>query len=180
MEQIGINVPSAEMARLPLRENFRPQGINRRIIKRSWTKFKTNLISNFSHLSSFLSIPQFQQARTASNFDNWQQAGLDKFCNLGNEQGIYSEEYVSKKLGDFSLSVSVQTGMKFGGLLKKKYVLFQPHFEQWRILTQKRNDYQKFIDYYCLCSKIRIFLDNSSKKIYILKCGITYRSKFAF
>lgn len=48
-----------------------------------------SLISEISPLSSLVYL-QFWQAQLASDFENWGRAGLDKFCNLGDESGMFS------------------------------------------------------------------------------------------
>lgn len=99
MEQTGMEIPLSEIALLPDSKLFKTRGLNDKVFKRTWNKYRKHLIPRSSLLSSFLAYPQFWDALLASNFENWKKAGLDKFFNLGNELDMFSEEVIINKLG---------------------------------------------------------------------------------
>lgn len=80
------------------------------VFQRIWSRYKCKLISDFSPLPSFLLLPQFQQARLASDFKHWERTKLDTFCNLGDELGMYPEEQVVGRLGNLSSSILFHIG----------------------------------------------------------------------
>lgn len=67
------------------------------MFQKIWKRYKTRLIPDSSPKSSFLTLPQFQQALLVADFDHWKRAGFDRLYNLGNESGLLPEEQIVRK-----------------------------------------------------------------------------------
>lgn len=97
MEGVGNQIPLSEVVFLPKREQSKFFHGNVRIILRIWSKYRTELTSDFSPLLSFLAHPSFQQVQLLSNFNVWQMLGIQRFCDLGDAKGMFPLTQLCKK-----------------------------------------------------------------------------------